>query len=83
MAISDPFHASCEWNIRGAMYHVMSHGDRREDIILNDVDRQDFIKTYRLMRNHYYLWRATATVLLAHGLRLCAPERPSYGLAPM
>jgi REP element-mobilizing transposase RayT len=29
----------------GAMYHVMSRGDRREDIFLNDVDRQDFIKT--------------------------------------
>jgi putative transposase len=51
----------------GAMYHVMSRGDRREDIFLNDVDRQDFIKTlaeackktgwqvhaYCLMRNHY------------------------------
>jgi hypothetical protein len=29
----------------GAMYQVMSRGDRREDIFLNDVDRQDFIKT--------------------------------------
>ncbi len=29
----------------GAMYHVMSRGDRREDIFLDDVDRQDFIKT--------------------------------------
>lgn len=23
----------------GAIYHLMSHGDRREDIFLNDVDR--------------------------------------------
>jgi hypothetical protein len=29
----------------GAMYHVMSRGDRRERIFLDDVDRQDFIKT--------------------------------------
>ena len=28
-----------------AIYHVMSRGDRREDIFLDDVDRQDFIKT--------------------------------------
>ena len=53
----------------GAMYHVMSRGDRREDIFLDDVDRQDFVKTlaeacqkagwqvhaYCLMRNHYHL----------------------------
>jgi len=31
----------------GAMYHVMRTGDRREGIFLNDVDRQDFIKTLR------------------------------------
>ncbi len=29
----------------GAFYHVMSRGDRREDIFLDDVDRQDFLKT--------------------------------------
>jgi hypothetical protein len=29
----------------GAMYHVMSRGGRREKIYLDDVDRQDFIKT--------------------------------------
>ena len=53
----------------GAMYHVMSRGDRREKIFLNDVDRQDFVKTlaeacqktnwqvhaYCLMPNHYHL----------------------------
>jgi putative transposase len=25
----------------GAIYHVLSRGDRREDIFLDDVDRQD------------------------------------------
>ncbi len=53
----------------GAIYHVMSRGDRREDIFLDDVDRQDFLKTlaeacqktgwqvpgYCLMRNHYHV----------------------------
>ena len=28
-----------------ATYHVMSRGNRREDIFLDDVDRHDFIKT--------------------------------------
>jgi REP element-mobilizing transposase RayT len=53
----------------GAIYHIMSRGDRREDIYLDDVDRQDFLKTlaetcqktrfqvhaYCLMRNHFHL----------------------------
>ena len=29
----------------GAIYHVMSRGDRQQDIYLDDVDRQDFLKT--------------------------------------
>lgn len=29
----------------GAMYHVMSPGDLRENIFVDDVDRQDFLKT--------------------------------------
>ncbi len=29
----------------GAIYHVMSRGDRREDIFVDDVDRHDFLKT--------------------------------------
>ena len=29
----------------GAIYHVMDRGDRREDIFVDDVDRQDFGKT--------------------------------------
>ncbi len=28
-----------------AIDHVVSRGDRREDIFLDDVDRQDFLKT--------------------------------------
>src|SRR5678816_2675060 len=53
----------------GAIYHIMSRGDRKKDIYLDDVDRQDFLKTlaetcqktgfevhaYCLMRNHFHL----------------------------
>jgi putative transposase len=52
----------------GAIYHVMSRGDRREDIFYHDIDRQDFLKTLAeacqktgfqvhagcLMRNHFH-----------------------------
>ena len=34
----------------GAMYHVMSPGDRREAIFLDDVDRHDF------MGLKHFLW---------------------------
>ena len=29
----------------GAIYHLMSRGDHGDDIYLDDVDRQDFLKT--------------------------------------
>ena len=64
------------------MYHVMSRCDRREDIFLNDVDRQDFIKTlaetcqktgwqvhaWCLMRNHYHLVLETPDANLVAGM---------------
>lgn len=66
----------------GAMYHIMSRGDRREDIFLDDVDRQDFLKTlaeacqktgwqvhaYCLMRNHYHLVLETPNPNLVAGM---------------
>jgi REP element-mobilizing transposase RayT len=66
----------------GAMYHVMSRGDRREDIFLDDVDRHDFIKTlaescqkaswqvhaYCLMGNHYHLVLETPNANLVGGM---------------
>src|SRR5262245_49517355 len=66
----------------GAMYHVMSRGDRREKIFLTDVDRQDFIKTmaetcqktgwqvhaYCLMPNHYHLVIETPEPNLVAGM---------------
>jgi len=67
----------------GAVYHLMSRGDRREDIFLDDVDRQDFLKTlaeacqktgwqvhaYCLMRNHFHLVVETPNANLVAGMR--------------
>jgi REP element-mobilizing transposase RayT len=64
------------------MYHVMSRGDRREKILLDDVDRQDFIKTlaeacqktncqvhaYCLMSDHYHLVLETPEPNLVAGM---------------
>jgi putative transposase len=67
----------------GAIYHVMSRGDRREDIFIDDVDRQDLLKTlaeacqktgwqvhaYCLMRNHFHLVVETPNANLVEGMR--------------
>ncbi len=67
----------------GAIYHVMSRGDRQKDIYLDDVDRQDFLKTlaeacqktgfhvhaYCLMRNHFHLVVETPNANLVAGMR--------------
>lgn len=53
----------------GAIYHIMSRGDRKEDIYLEDKDRETFLRTlaeacgktewqvhaYCLMRNHFHM----------------------------
>jgi putative transposase len=66
----------------GAIYHVMSRGNRGERIYLDDVDRQDFLKTlaeacqktdwqvhaYCLMRNHYHLVLETPNPNLVSGM---------------
>jgi putative transposase len=66
----------------GAIYHVLNRGDRREDIFLDDVDRQDFLKTlaeacqktgfqvhaYCLMRNHFHLVIETPQANLVAGM---------------
>lgn len=66
----------------GALYHVMSRGNRRQDIYLDDVDRQDFLKTlaeacqktdwhvhaYCLMSNHYHLVLETPNANLVAGM---------------
>jgi len=68
----------------GAIYHVMSRADGAKGrIYLNDVDRQDFLKTlaeaclktgfqvhaYCLMRNHFHLVVETPNANLVAGMR--------------
>jgi putative transposase len=67
----------------GAIYHVMSRGNRKEDIYHNDVDRLDFLKTlgeaclktgwqvhaYCLMKNHFHVVVETPNANLVAGMR--------------
>ena len=66
-----------------AIYHVMSRGNGGKNIFLNDVDRQDFLKTlaetcvktgfqvhaYCLMRNHFHMVVETPHANLVGGMR--------------
>jgi len=65
----------------GAIYHVLSRGDRREPIFWDEADRQDFLKTlaqtcqkagfqihaYCLMTNHFHLVVETPQIRAPHG----------------
>ena len=67
----------------GALYHITSRGDRREDIYETDADRREFVsllaevcKTYNwtchaycLMSNHYHLLIETPEANLSRGMR--------------
>lgn len=67
----------------GALYHVMSRGDRREAIFLDDFDRNVFLRTladacsktgwlvhaYCLMANHFHLVIETPQPNLALGMK--------------
>ena len=67
----------------GAIYHLMSRGDRRENIFYDDVDRYDFLKTigeacqkadfqvhaYCLMPNHFHLVLETPDANLVVGMK--------------
>lgn len=67
----------------GALYHVSSRGDRREDIYESDGDRNAFLgllgnicervnwvcHAYCLMSNHYHLLIETPDANLSRGMR--------------
>ncbi len=67
----------------GAIYHVMSRGDRRETIFLDDEDRKGFLRTlgeaceragwevlaYCLMGNHFHLVVETPKPTLVSGMK--------------
>ena len=68
----------------GALYHVTSRGNARQDIFLDDEDRDDFLKSfdriserfgwlchaYCLMNNHYHLLIETPRANLSQGMQL-------------
>ena len=67
----------------GAIYHVMSRGDRQEPIFKDDQDRRRFLETlaeacektawqvhaYCLMRNHFHLVIETPQPNLVTGMK--------------
>lgn len=67
----------------GAVYHITSRGNARQDIFLDDTDRTRFLKTvqqvldrfnwlcyaYCLMTNHYHLLVETVDPTLSRGMR--------------
>lgn len=67
----------------GAHYHVTSRGDGREEIVVDDIDRERFLEVvsqvverfnwrchaYCLMDNHYHLLIETPEANLAQGMR--------------
>ena len=69
--------------ISSGLYHVTSRGDRREDIYLNDADRQHWLEllgqvctrydwlchAYCLMDNHYHIVVETVDGNLSAGMR--------------
>jgi len=69
--------------VPGGIYHVMSRGNARQDVFLDDVDRQRFLATlgsvtdrqnvlchaYCLMRNHYHLLLETPDANLSIAIK--------------
>jgi putative transposase len=67
----------------GAIYHVLSRGDRREDIFWDDGDRASFLEllsqtcgksawqvhAYCLMSNHFHLVVETPRANLVSGMK--------------
>jgi len=67
----------------GAIYHLLSRGDRREEIFRDDLDRKAFLETlaktcqksgwqvhaYCLMRNHFHFVVETPQANLAQGMK--------------
>src|SRR5437870_10748112 len=67
----------------GAIYHLMSRGDRREEIFRDDLDRKNFLQTlaaastktgwqvhaYCLMSNHFHLVVETPRANLVAGMK--------------
>ncbi len=67
----------------GARYHILSRGDRKEDIVVDERDREQFVRTlgqaavyatwqvhaFCLMRNHFHLVLETPEPTLVKGMQ--------------
>ena len=51
----------------GAIHPVMSRGERREDIFLDDVDRQDYVKTLAEVCHFGHVFSGRHKALLVDG----------------
>ena len=60
----------------GAIYHLMSRGNRREKVFLDDVDRQDFIKTLDVALRCIWETSKGANANLHHHMRRPSPLGP-------
>ena len=83
----------------GAIYHVMDRGDRQEDIFVDGMHQQDFLKTlaeacrktdwpaikWIAARMHVGTVKGAKTVLheLAHGHHQCKPASATEPCAPI
>ncbi|MCX6884535.1 MAG: hypothetical protein NTX27_05780 [Verrucomicrobia bacterium] len=54
----------------GAIHHVMSRGDQRQDIFLDEVDQHDFIKTLEWTQNELATGQKSHPIKLALAARL-------------
>ena len=54
----------------GEICHVMSRGDQRQDIFLDEVDRHDFIKTLECTQNELAAGQKSHPIKLTLGARL-------------
>jgi len=80
----------------GAIYHLMSRGDRREEIFRDDLDRKSFLQTlgaacektgwqlhaYCLMDNHFHLVVETPRANLVEGMKRRSRLPESCALKP-
>lgn len=74
---------SLRLELSGGLYHVTSRGDRREDIYVDDEDREEWLSllgrvcyrfkwrchAYCLMDNHYHIVIETAEANMSKGMR--------------
>jgi putative transposase len=83
MPLCSPVARKLRIQYEGAIYHIMNRGDHREDIFLDDKDRELFLETlgqacdktdwqihaWCLMRNHFHLVVETPKANLVDGMK--------------